>query len=512
MRKKIGKRIGPVPITLVAVFTLAAFISVGLLITLNGGVIQAQGLAVNPETAPTKCEVIVHDAIFSETDNDKFLTGGGCFVSDDTVDVIFKNTDDSGGSAIDKSIAVYVTGGDDFPGLQATEEMDNQLKSLGAEGIDEYLLTVDAQEEGFGSLDQDVPGTETITVSRDMAKNGEIYIFVYLAGGATKVFPHTGVPISVLTKEIKADDGPNGVQMDAISLANQAKLISLVTQAVTAARQPVMTATTPLGDLVALFSANADEDNYLAALAGVVADSALVTAEEAQTNVSKAMEKIAEIKAARDYNNEGRNQLQDDVAEVELAIMLAQSAIDAIEGADPSYFLNDDADSAADIVVRVNFRETAVEAKKSDGMYVDFDNEERGSEIYLGRKSINAVNEDSEIRTGAEEATVTVTIRDRYGVALAGFVDFSIDTSAVGAADVVFTNSNRSTHYVELEKSGLGRGSATVPIEGLPKIDPLKIPVTASFNNGELELTGNIIRKGDAMMVEATAYVCEADD
>ena len=30
MRKKIGKRIGPVPITLVAVFALAAFISVGI--------------------------------------------------------------------------------------------------------------------------------------------------------------------------------------------------------------------------------------------------------------------------------------------------------------------------------------------------------------------------------------------------------------------------------------------------------------------------------------------------
>ena len=33
MRKKIGKRIGPVPITLVAVFALAAFLSVGLLVT-----------------------------------------------------------------------------------------------------------------------------------------------------------------------------------------------------------------------------------------------------------------------------------------------------------------------------------------------------------------------------------------------------------------------------------------------------------------------------------------------
>ena len=33
MRKKIGKRIGPVPIALVAVFALAAFISAGLLLT-----------------------------------------------------------------------------------------------------------------------------------------------------------------------------------------------------------------------------------------------------------------------------------------------------------------------------------------------------------------------------------------------------------------------------------------------------------------------------------------------
>ena len=32
MRKKIGKRIGPVPIALVAVFALAAFISAGLLV------------------------------------------------------------------------------------------------------------------------------------------------------------------------------------------------------------------------------------------------------------------------------------------------------------------------------------------------------------------------------------------------------------------------------------------------------------------------------------------------
>ena len=39
----------------------------------------------------------------------------------------------------------------------------------------------------------------------------------------------------------------------------------------------------------------------------------------------------------------------------------------------------------------------------------------------------------------------------------------------------------------------------------------MKIPVTADFNNGELVLTGNIVRKGDATMVEAKAYACEPD-
>ena len=46
MRKKIGKRIGPVPIALVAVLALAAFISAGLWLAPNGA--QAQGAAISP--------------------------------------------------------------------------------------------------------------------------------------------------------------------------------------------------------------------------------------------------------------------------------------------------------------------------------------------------------------------------------------------------------------------------------------------------------------------------------
>ena len=41
MRKKIGKRIGPVPIALVAVFALAAFISAGFWLAPNGQTVEA---------------------------------------------------------------------------------------------------------------------------------------------------------------------------------------------------------------------------------------------------------------------------------------------------------------------------------------------------------------------------------------------------------------------------------------------------------------------------------------
>ena len=64
MRKQIGKRIGPVPIALVAVFVLAAFVSVGLLFTVNSGsMIYAQGLPSPDEIPPAPdvkdCEVVV---------------------------------------------------------------------------------------------------------------------------------------------------------------------------------------------------------------------------------------------------------------------------------------------------------------------------------------------------------------------------------------------------------------------------------------------------------------------
>ena len=500
MRKKIGKRIGPVPITLAAVLALAAALSVGLLLTLNVNLTHAQGLpegaTPNPAPPATKCEVVVDG---EPDNNEQQVFGGGCSVSGDSADVVLKNT-----SMGDKTVVVYVTGGDDFPGLQATDvnAMD-EVKSLGADGIDEHILTVKGSTTGAGNVA--VPGTETITVSRDMAKSGEVYLFVYLTENENaKDFPDAaiGIPISLLAKDA---DTLNEKQTEALGTAgtDPDEMVDLVNVAVTAAN----------ADPPAVGENDPAELFPTAAPLPSINDGVEPpqTVDDAEANFDKAVLKIQEIKDAADYGNMARTVLHAAVRKADVAIMRVQSAIDAIEGADPSYFLNDD----ANISVKVSFREAAVEAKKSGAMYVPFENNKKlGSTIYVGRavSGMGTVDEDGDIRTGAEDASVTVMIRDRYGVTLSGFVDFSIDTSADGAAGVVFDASSRSTHYVEVGAGGMADGTATVKITDLPETDPLKIPVTASFNNGELELTGNIIRKGDAMMVEATAYVCEADD
>ena len=77
MRKKIGKRIGPVPITLVAALALAAFLSVGFLVLSPSGAPNAQAHAGPP----------THDCHYNDT--------VPCIVAGDSVMVGFQNTQSS---------------------------------------------------------------------------------------------------------------------------------------------------------------------------------------------------------------------------------------------------------------------------------------------------------------------------------------------------------------------------------------------------------------------------------
>ena len=177
MRTKNGKWIGPVPITLVAVFALAAFISVGLLLAVPGGqTAEAQGLPGSGTTpdGTEGCDVVVA-GVGAATSNT--VQGGKCNTSADELAVNFVN---KSGTADD--VAVYVTGGSKFRKVQgsssnsgeiSTDAMVMDTDKIGKRGVDEYLLSVAAS-----NISGD--GKETVTVSRDMADgDGKVYLFVF---------------------------------------------------------------------------------------------------------------------------------------------------------------------------------------------------------------------------------------------------------------------------------------------------------------------------------------------
>ena len=108
---------------------------------------------------------------------------------------------------------------------------------------------------------------------------------------------------------------------------------------------------------------------------------------------------------------------------------------------------------------------------------------------------------DDDLGGKASEVTATITVKDANGHPVSGFVTLVVE----GPDSVVFTASNLKTHRTKLSSAG----TAMEEISGLPKDEPIKIKVTATI--GDLTLDEDIVRTGDADMVEATAYSCAMD-
>ena len=100
------------------------------------------------------------------------------------------------------------------------------------------------------------------------------------------------------------------------------------------------------------------------------------------------------------------------------------------------------------------------------------------------------------------KANATITVMDENENPVSGFVNLTVE----GGDSVVFTASNLKTHRAKLKSDG----TVEVEVSGLPKTGPFKIKITAEI--GGLTLTKNIVRTGDAEIVEATAYLCVEDD
>ena len=165
MKTKNRKRIGLVPITLVAVFALAAFLAAGFL-TPSDAQARADGecgFNIANGGGPSGIGGITadNDKTGSEDTDD-----ANCMVTGNSVTVKIENMD----TETEANIVILISGGRDFRALQA----EDGSGEVGKVGVDEISRRIDEQEE-VGR--KDVPGEATFTVSKSMAdRKGEVLI------------------------------------------------------------------------------------------------------------------------------------------------------------------------------------------------------------------------------------------------------------------------------------------------------------------------------------------------
>ena len=166
------KRFWPA-LALAPVLALAVYLSVSLLAGGPPPPVLAQGLPTSPippaSAVPGQCGV---KANMVADGAGQILKEGHCTTRADSLPVVFQNTD----PAADLPIVVYVTGGADFPRIDAAvaTTTEDAARMLGKRGINEAQIRLPAQD-GFG-----VPGRHTITVTRSMADDtGAVYLFAY---------------------------------------------------------------------------------------------------------------------------------------------------------------------------------------------------------------------------------------------------------------------------------------------------------------------------------------------
>ena len=212
MRMNYRKRLWPV-LALLPVFALAAAaLSFGL-----------PGLSPPPpaeaQTLPTGTAVVLatgdkcaftipdngNDANMSfHTTDTQLLHGGPCVTSADSLTVEISNADTDGavsGATIvgGASMVVYVTGGTEFPAIQAGGAGANAYGKL---GVNEELLTipVPGPNPHTGVSEN---GKGTLTVTRSMAGAGDVYLIFYRAAD-------TNTPLDAATNPTALPALPTG--------------------------------------------------------------------------------------------------------------------------------------------------------------------------------------------------------------------------------------------------------------------------------------------------------------
>lgn len=181
MRMNYKKRLWPM-LALLPVFALAAALSFGL-VGLNPPAANAQtvpAVTQTPSVAGEKCGIEIPDEgtnSWAFPDPAVVLAGGPCATSGNSVTVEITNLDTdtvTGTEESPASFAVYVTGGDDIPTAQAG---GTGATAYGKLGLDEHRVSLAVPvTDAFGTTN----AKKTITVTRSMAKDGDVFLLIYL--------------------------------------------------------------------------------------------------------------------------------------------------------------------------------------------------------------------------------------------------------------------------------------------------------------------------------------------
>ena len=187
MRMNYKKRLWPM-LALLPVFALAATLATGLLgpnpPAANAQAVPAVTATPNPtDVGEGKCGLVIPNTGTNiwgfGAVGDNVIAGGGCITSGDSVMVEVTNLDEdtSASTPEDPALLVaYVTGGDDIPTAQA----GGAATPIGKLGLNEhrFALPIPTTDQFSGDA---VNAKATIPVMRSMAKDGDVYVFLYNA-------------------------------------------------------------------------------------------------------------------------------------------------------------------------------------------------------------------------------------------------------------------------------------------------------------------------------------------
>lgn len=508
MRSIVKTRIGPVPISLVAVLALAAFISAGLWLVPNGNQ-NAEAQSMKHVIIDVAEPIVSADAIELTSDFNRVATGDSVAyavtrLDDDMVARTPRADGTVAGTDDDVDLGTLATGSFTVAPSSANDNMalitlDGTANMPGTR----YVYVTATYTPGSDGTAQDPKILVfKITVIQDPIRQSGVEI-----SNPNLWLAETGETATAITWDI----GSGACEVVTNGAANIAGLSSREypvdadanTATANVNRRGHLTGTnnlvsggdcTTTGDSVDVVFKNTDKDStptgdthsHLVYVTG----GSMYTSVMPQLGKGGYKKEVVTLKAANalDYADQKitvSKSMADKMGVVYL-IGYGQQTTDALELTSTSTTFTDASaggNTNADFVVMIQFV-GAVDAGKSE------------------------IAAPESIAEDATTATVTVTVNDDKGIPVKGT---NVDFRLVNAdAEIMFDNDRQ----VQLGQSGPD-GTKSAMIEGLPKTDPIRVEVEITIGSGAdaIKKTVYLIREGDPAMASISGYsTCNKKD